>query len=715
MYERLSKWAPIVALTMIASGVIAGCFGARGAFVPHLIDYTLGGRGAGLDGFRSQLPAALRSDRWLIVAYGLALAGCAVFYLTRATSRVGRHLAKFVGAAVLVAVLADLAEDVLLSTTLSHDTAGVRTAAAAAATIKFCAIFVASFGLVASTGIVLRGAMASCRAWTWRRRHGQGKDWWTEALVPRKKKAEPTTDEAARTLIDDQQSWLRAYDVPGVLDALKDRARPFQALCLSGGGVRSACVAMGAMQVISKPLAASDIEKIPSAYRTTAATLLDGLDYVISVSGGGYAAGARLLAVQPQHVDPGQKRKAKQPQRNEPLPSVAAVSARYEEGSAEFDHMRRGSSYIADSPLDLVRALAEVLKNLVATLGTLFLVPVIAGWGVGWLLARFPIAAFPPVPAGSTGQRNDLLALVAHPAAYCALAFFAAWAVLFTMLALLIEWEWASPRSERWRLRASGLVRVSAGFGLVVFALTIAVPGLMRLCWWATNHTPPSPGSAFAALSGVVGLNYVAALIAILWRGAKKLPHGAGAQPYPSLLKRLLPPAVISLLLILATLAGLLAVWLALLGSFAAGVFHYDTESGRLDNPPHFWLWVSGLVLVVLSIGFADVTSLSLHPFYRRRLARTFAVRRIPGTGAPNEALPYPASEPTWLHLYGHVTEGPRFVFACSATITGPDKPAPGLNAVSYVLSADYVGGPELGWFATKELFDAAPPGSAGT
>jgi hypothetical protein len=120
--------------------------------------------------------------------------------------------------------------------------------------------------------------------------------------------------------------------------------------------------------------------------------------------------------------------------------------------------------------------------------------------------------------------------------------------------------------------------------------------------------------------------------------------------------------------------------------------------------------WLGGLALTVAFMSFADVTSLSLHPFYRRRLARTFAVRRMPEKGAPNAAVRYPASEPTWLHRYGWATNGPKFVFACSATITSPDKPAPGLNAVSYVMSADYVGGPELGWFDTKRLFAASPP-----
>jgi hypothetical protein len=734
--KRLSARASIIALGMIVTGVALGRIGARGAFIPQLTRYTLGDRGPGVGDIRSHLTAELHSDRWLIAAYGMVLAGCALFYRARASSRFGCRIANFAGAAVVVAVAAGLIEDYLLSQIPEINS--LRTATAAAATIKFCAISVAAVGVPASLGIVLRGAMGTYQAWAWH--HSQGvslsrmlrlprllqgvgagdesrpKPWWDEVLAPEDLPEPAANDQAvedsgetAEALIEKQQSWLRAYNVPGITAALKDRTKPLQALCLSGGGVRSACVAMGAMQVFSRPFDESD----------TAATLLDDLDYVISVSGGGYAAGARLLAVQPQQVDPEQKRTTKPPQGHQPPPSVAPISKRFEEGSAEFDHIRRGSSYIADSPLELIRALAEVLKNLLASLVTIFTIPVIAGWVAGWLLAaKMPIAAFPPVPAARPeaelkGHNDQFFSLVAHPAAYWALGFFAVSAALFTMVALFIELKWDGRCSEQWRMRISGLARASAGFALVVFTLTIALPGLMRLCWWASSHTPPSPGSAFAALSGVVGLNYVAALIAMIWRDKNKLAKSAGTQPSPSFLKRILPPEVISLLLIVATLAVLLVVWLALLGSFAAGVFHYNTQSGfgeHLAPVPHWRWWLAGLVFTALSIGVADVTSLSLHPFYRRRLARTFAVRRIPDKGEPNEAVRYPDDEPTWLHQYGWATNGPKFVFACSATITGPGKPAPGLNAVSYVMSADYVGGPELGWFDTERLFTAAPP-----
>ena len=116
-------------------------------------------------------------------------------------------------------------------------------------------------------------------------------------------------------------------------------------------------------------------------------------------------------------------------------------------------------------------------------------------------------------------------------------------------------------------------------------------------------------------------------------------------------------------------------------------------------------------MLALLFLGFADVTSLSLHPFYRLRLARTFAVRRVKASSGGWQAERYPATEWTWLPDYGQAPDkGPKFVFATAATLSGEATPAPGLNAVSYVLSADHIGGPDLGWLKTQQLFDVAPP-----
>ncbi len=95
-----------------------------------------------------------------------------------------------------------------------------------------------------------------------------------------------------------ETGWLKAYNVPGAIDVIKERKYgPVQAICLSGGGVRSACVAMGATQVFSeaKPI---NPKKTDTPSPAVPRRLIDTVDYVISVSGGGFTAGARLLATQ---------------------------------------------------------------------------------------------------------------------------------------------------------------------------------------------------------------------------------------------------------------------------------------------------------------------------------------------------------------------------------------------------------------------------------
>jgi hypothetical protein len=729
MYTFVAKRAVVVALGMIGAGLVAGRIGVQLPFRPEWTHYIFRDPGSTIADVRSQFSAALHGNLWWIGTYGLVLAGCALFYRARAGSKLGGQAAGFIGVAALTAVTANLIEDLLVSIMLSHNGTGWRTAAAAAATVKFCAMAVGAVGVAAFFRVLMRDASGTCRrVWT-RYRAARPTDgtcscqspWWVDVLAPEAlpepaehqeavKEAVKDSGQTFADVVENQQSWRRAYSVPGVTAAQTNRAEPLRALCLSGGGVRSACVAMGAMQVFSKPSSTPD----PVAHRNgsgcKASTLLDDLDYVISVSGGGYAAGARLLAVQDELIDP--KHRYDEELRRDKLESerkFVDLSARFEDGSVEFDHIRRGSSYLADTPLRLIRALAEVLKNLIASLAVIFSVPVLAGSAAGLLLAIVPIAAFPPVSDKTVADPNTHVSasLVPHTAAFWALGVFAGLAVICTVFVLIAEWRSNSQCSERQIRRALGLARASAVFALVIFTLTIALPGLMLLCSAPSSHPPSNAGGAVAALSGVVGVNYVAALIAIVWRDRHKLTKAANTQASSRRLKRLLPPEVIAMLLTLATLTLLMVVWLALLGSFAAGAFLYCTQTGWgervLNVPPGVW-WLGGLALAWLFLGFADVTSLSLHPFYRRCLARTFAVRRIKG-----KAVRYDDDEPTWLHLYG-LTKGPKFVFACSATISGPDKPAPGLNAVSFVMSADYIGGPELGWFRTDKLFEAASP-----
>jgi hypothetical protein len=530
-------------------------------------------------------------------------------------------------------------------------------------------------------------------------------NWWKNVWF------EPTPPVTSTYAAENETSWLKAYKVPGTEKVIRDRhGEPVQAICLSGGGVRSACVAMGVTQIFSEAEPVNPKKTNPVS-PPVQLRLIDTVDYVISVSGGGYTAGARLLATQPQ--PPGKACAAKPP--GEASAAKPLLSQRFQQGSAEFDYFRRHSSYIADSPASLVDALAVVLKNLIASLAMLFTVPAVLGWGFGYLLAvpYFSFAAFAPVTpeAASEIKTNPRcpdalrLLLAHHDSSWLAVGSFVVLTVVCTMIAVWIEWFWAGPPSETLRKGLITAARGCAVFAALVFVVVAGLPALMLLC----SKVGKTPVDAAKILPGVIGVNYVAAIVTMVARKRDRLPLKDVATS--SGWRRLLPPAVLQLILVLGTFALLALAWLAVLGSFALDIFQRAAPracGSGLPTLPDLGSWVELVLLgtALLFLGFADVTSLSLHPFYRRRLASTFALRRV-----ESEAQSYPATEWTWLPTYGQAPPGgPKFIFATAATLSGAAAPAPGLSAVSYVLSADYIGSPQLGWLDTRALFAIAPP-----
>ena len=658
-------------------------------------------------GVQEHLAAASCRDLWLIVGLGSVLGGFAWIFQLWAISAFGRATSRYVLTAVGIMMVAGFAENILLRLTLRGTSTTLLVLVAATATIRWCAVLLAIGAIPATVGIALRGFVAWLRTHVLRSPETRttGKNWWDLVLADDDR---PQPSNPHHAISEEERSWFNAYNVPGA-DAVtqKRKPKPAQAICLSGGGVRSACVAMGTMQVFSDndPIDPDDAkEPLPDGRPRR---LIDTVDYVISVSGGGYSACARLLAVQPR----------------EKSDKEVGLSQRFQQGSPESDHLRRGSSYIADSPAAMIRALSEVLKNLLASMLILFTFPVILGWVAGFLLAQpyFSFAALVPVPNANFVKDfkpkhpdDYLMALVAHRASWWAVAFFAVVAVALTAFAIVGEWIYFGVstgdvptkdlRSDTRRRRLLSVARGSAVFALLLLTLIAGLPGLMRLC----SSVVDNPGVASASIAGAVGLNYVSAIVAIAWKNRSALPIEAVTKP--SWWKKVLPPGVLQLTLVLLTLAVLLVGWLITLGAFAAGIFAKVTGLGydpRIQNVPNWEWWLLGMLLTAAFIGVVDVTSLSLHPFYRLRLARTFAVRRMTDAGRAERY----DNEWTWLHQCGRVPAGgPRFVFAAAAALSGEAKPAPGLNATSYALSADYVGGPELGWFDTAKLFAEAPP-----
>jgi len=95
------------------------------------------------------------------------------------------------------------------------------------------------------------------------------------------------------------------------------------------------------------------------------------------------------------------------------------------------------------------------------------------------------------------------------------------------------------------------------------------------------------------------------------------------------------------------------------------------------------------LVVAVLGGGF-DESSLSLHPFYRHRLATAFATRRVRIHGRPPVYNPC-GPTPLTTHTVGGAL--PTFIYAAAANLNSDHCTPPGLSAVSFTMSSEWCGG----------------------
>jgi hypothetical protein len=232
----------------------------------------------------------------------------------------------------------------------------------------------------------------------------------------------------------------------------------------------------------------------------------------------------------------------------------------------------------------------------------------------------------------------------------------------------------------------------------VVVLVVVAVPALM---WISTKtlakHTAVQVGGP---IGGVV-LAYGASLASLAWRHRTLVTDkGTGQKALKAA-----PRGFVQLALVVLALAVLAAGWLLLFG----GVASKTLQLAHLT--PTLTITLAVLLAVVFFLGvLSDETTLSLHPFYRRRLATAFAVRRVHQDGRTT-ARAYAPEERTTLSTYGQLpaqTAFPHVIFAASATLGGK-RTAPGNHRVSYTFCSHWVGGPDVGYVRTHRLEELAP------
>ena len=628
----------------------------------------------------SEVELAVKWDFVLIAGYATALGlgivlAAAVFWTPQAKSLV--RAAPWLATAV---VLADLLENAMLLTSIhTAEPSPWLTLATIASVMKFSC-------LVPAAGVAVSGFLVAIGRLLLARRVRSRKPVMTYPPSPLEDDSvfgSPRADAATGAT-----RWRRGFYVPDLTDEeLHRRAAglPAAGICLSGGGVRSASVALGAMQSLSEELRSAK--------------------YLVSVSGGGYTAGALQLAL----ASP------------DPNPKISGTVERAPEvllrpGTVWEDRIRRHADYLANSTQQFLVALGVLARVMMLSLGLILSTAVVAGVAVGRAYRLAPIAPWDP-----SKKLHPALSDVTFPGVrtgtWYLLAILAAVAFLLYVVTLADE-----PRSERrnerrqrreerraarrfrlprWsggrqpRTLAESLQRVAAGFtllALLVAAATIVIPAVIFAAAWILSRYG-SPGTAVGGPVGALLLTWITTL-AGLGRRSKAAPKAKrlfskGGAPGAA------PSGLLQLILAVVTLFVLAAAWLLLFGAAAA----ISDERSALVT--------AGVLLAVLAIlgGVMDQTEFSLHPFYRKRLAAAFDARQVVRDGY-SVAVGYPYAEMTSLSAYAAKVEGfPEVIFAAAANLVGEQR-AP-LAAASFTFSSSWIGGPDIGYMRTHDIESA--------
>ncbi len=423
-------------------------------------------------------------------------------------------------------------------------------------------------------------------------------------------------------------------------------------VCCSGGGVRSAAFNLGALQALQDK---DELQKT---------------EYLSAVSGGSYIASAFCMVAKTREqagLDPALF------SRQKGLP--------FAPGTPEEQYLRNHLSYLAPSnSAKLYLALRMVAGLLVNVL--LIGLPVMM---LGLLIGLAFDGPYGTIADGSITVPRSVWAPI---------ALLAAGAVLAAVIDIL--WR---PGKDRWQTALQTWeVRlfVLAAIGAVAL---IAVPWLASRAAHVSN-----PGTKGAQIDEAAGdgvfRTLVAAASSIVALAGAAITHVRGTiKDHQKTIKavegrsaKFAATARDGLVAIAVMLAGpLLLVAVASLGVL---VSVNSADHGRT------LLGAAALLLLVMWI-FVDLTTVSLHPFYRRRLASAFALRRV-DTGDAVTAEERPFDDLVELSKTDVEGAWPTLIVCAAANVSDPGATPPGRSVASFTFSPTAIGGPLTG--ATKAV-----------
>jgi hypothetical protein len=449
------------------------------------------------------------------------------------------------------------------------------------------------------------------------------------------------------------------------------------AICCSGGGIRSASYCLGAFQGLEE------------------GGFLDRARLILGVSGGSYISASRALVA---HGLADGADGADAPG----LPPYAP-------GSPEEQHLRDNTRYLVPDAKTLLAGVLSLLFGVAVTL-VLVLTPVFAVAHVwGWVLRSSAVLTYAVAPHSRTQQWTAALTGTTWwiwPVIAAGVTFF------------IFLWWWAtlmpSPRGQERHSQVAVKALGWAAFITVVLATAMfAVPGVVA--WLSSSHSAAFRtvlddlgfGSGAGWTPAAVG-GFVAAVLAVSQSARKTLvkynlistPEAApGATPEAAQGADAPKPGTIAK----ATgyLRGLLLPWLAsvlIVLAFAVSGLRWVKDGAAAGFTAGQAGLVIGALAVMLVMRFlADANRISLHDFYRWRLATAYSVTRDTGQEGSNQA-PFGTKDAPGALLSQLSGQQPELVMCTTANINERREVPAGRGGLSFAFDPDYAtlrGGPD--------------------
>jgi hypothetical protein len=441
------------------------------------------------------------------------------------------------------------------------------------------------------------------------------------------------------------------------------------AVCCSGGGIRSASYCLGGLQALEE------------------AGFLDKAKLILGVSGGSYMAASRALVA--RGLEPGAPGL-------EPGARDAGANGlpAYAPGSPEEQHLRDNTRYIAPDAKTLLAGVLSLLFGAAVTL-VLVLTPVFAvahAWG--WVLRSRGVLTYTVTAAHEIRTQQWTAALTATT--------WWIWPVIAAGVTFVIFlWWWVTlrpgPRGQEGQsqvaVKALGWATFITG---VLAAAMFAVPAVVA--WLSSSHSGAlrtvlddlgfgnGAGWTPAAIGG-----FAAAVIAVSQSARNtltkynllKTPEAAGGDaPKPGLIGTAV-----------SYLRGLVLPWLAsvlvLLAFAVAGLRWAKDGAAAGFTRDQLWPVIGALAVMLVMRFLADANRMSMHDFYRWRLASAYSVIRDT-SGQGGKPGPFGTKDFPGARLSQLRGQQPELVMCTTANINAHREVPAGRGGLSFSFDPDH-------------------------